>query len=120
MAIKWLPPDDPREWLNRARSNLLRAAQVVPGVYLEDLCYDAQQATEKALKAVFVHRGWAFPYTHNLTRLLAMLEQSGLQVPKYVRRRLKRRHMTCLAQTCPRKAMGMAPGVTNRRSVPPR
>jgi uncharacterized protein len=29
------PPDDPREWLNRARSNLRRAAVPAEGVYLE-------------------------------------------------------------------------------------
>ena len=46
------PPDDPREWINRARSNLIKAANRVPGVYLEDLCFDAQQAAEKAVKAL--------------------------------------------------------------------
>ena len=56
MARKRLPPDDPREWLNRARSNLARARKMIPGVYLEDLCFDAQQGTEKAIKAVFVRR----------------------------------------------------------------
>jgi hypothetical protein len=42
------PPDDPREWINRARSNLVRAQAMLPGVYLqvEDLCFDAQQAAE--------------------------------------------------------------------------
>ncbi len=45
------PPDDPREWLNRARSNLLLAKSEKEGVYLEDLCFDAQQAAEKAVKA---------------------------------------------------------------------
>ena len=43
------PPDDPREWLNRARSNLARAKVSVSGAYLEDLCFDAQQASEKAI-----------------------------------------------------------------------
>jgi HEPN domain-containing protein len=42
------PPDDPQEWLNRARSNLVRATAAMPDVYLEDLCFDAQQAAEKA------------------------------------------------------------------------
>jgi HEPN domain-containing protein len=86
MARKRLPPDDPREWLNRARSNLLRARRVIPGVYLEDLCFDAQQGTEKAIKAVFVHHRWTFPYTHDLTRLLGLLDRNGLKIPKYVRR----------------------------------
>ncbi len=34
------PPDDPREWLNRAKSNLIRAKNQIPGAYLEDLCFD--------------------------------------------------------------------------------
>ena len=44
------PPDDPREWLNRARSNLALAKSLVPEAYLEDLCFEAQQAAEKAIK----------------------------------------------------------------------
>jgi HEPN domain-containing protein len=86
MARKRWPPTDPREWLNRAQSNLRRARRVMSGVYLEDLCFDAQRAAEKAIKAMFVQRGLSFPYVHNLTRLLGLLEQSGLKVPKYVKR----------------------------------
>lgn len=41
----------PAAWLTRARSNLIRAQQPKPeGVLWEDLCFDAQQAAEKALK----------------------------------------------------------------------
>ena len=77
------PPTDPSEWLNRARSNLNRAkADVqVSGVYLEDLCFDAQQAAEKAIKAVLIHRGIRFPYVHDLGVLLDLLERSGATVP---------------------------------------
>ena len=50
------PRDDPREWMNRANSNLARARVMAPEVYLEDLCFDAQQAAEKALKAVMMSR----------------------------------------------------------------
>jgi len=40
----------PVEWLRRAKSNLIRAKQPKPGgVFWEDLCFDAQQAVEKAL-----------------------------------------------------------------------
>ena len=56
------PPDNPREWLNRARSNLARAEVLAPGSYLEDLCFDAQQAAEKAIKAVMIRRDINFPY----------------------------------------------------------
>jgi HEPN domain-containing protein len=52
---RW-PPDDPREWLNRARSNLNRARAELAEVYFEDLCFDAQQAAEKAIKAVLIRR----------------------------------------------------------------
>ena len=41
--------DDPSEWVSRAKSNLIRAKNRIPGVYLEDLCFDAQQAAEKAI-----------------------------------------------------------------------
>jgi HEPN domain-containing protein len=85
MARKRFPPDDPREWLNRARSNLVRARKTSPDIYLEDNCFDAQQAAEKAIKAIFIHRGERFPYTHNLADLLNRLMRNGLKVPRYVR-----------------------------------
>lgn len=47
-------PEDPEEWLNRARSNLIQAGAHQPGVYLEDLCFQTQQAAEKALKALLL------------------------------------------------------------------
>jgi HEPN domain-containing protein len=84
MGRKRYPPTDPREWLNRAKANLARASQVDPGGYLEDLCFDAQQAAEKATKAAFIHRGLHFPYVHNLKELLQLLNRGGLKVPKYV------------------------------------
>jgi HEPN domain-containing protein len=85
MTRKRFPPDDPREWLNRARSNLAHARIVTPEVLLEDLCFDAQQAAEKAVKAVFIHRDEEFPYVHNLKNLLTLLARNGLKIPKYVR-----------------------------------
>ena len=38
--------------------------------YLEDLCFGAQQAAEKAIKAVMISRNIDFPYVHNLALLL--------------------------------------------------
>jgi HEPN domain-containing protein len=57
------PPDDPREWIIRTRGNLVRALAVLPGVYLQvkNLCFDAQQAAEKAIKAALIARGVIFP-----------------------------------------------------------
>ncbi len=56
MPRKRFDPGDPREWLNRAYSSLLQAQDQRSGIYLEDLCFQAQQATEKAVKAVLLHR----------------------------------------------------------------
>lgn len=81
---RW-PPDDPREWVNRAQSNLLRARTRIPGVFLEDLCFDAQQAAEKAIKAVLIARGIAFPYIHDLAELLTRLELAGEVLPASVK-----------------------------------
>lgn len=78
-------PDDPREWLNRARSNLALARSRVPGAYLEDLCFEAQQAAEKAIKAVLIRRGIDFPYVHDLARLLTLLEEAGTALPESIR-----------------------------------
>ena len=78
------PPEDPREWMNRARSNLVRAKDRTPGAYLEDLCFDAQQAAEKAIKAVMIKRGIGFPYVHDLARLLSLLKEAGEVIPDAV------------------------------------
>jgi len=86
MPPERFPPDDPREWLNRARSNLSRAKARIPEVYLEDLCFDAQQAAEKAIKGLLIKKNVAFPYVHDIAHLLALLEQIGEQVPESVRR----------------------------------
>jgi HEPN domain-containing protein len=85
MPPERFPPDDPREWLNRARSNLSRAKAKIPEVYLEDLCFDAQQAAEKAIKAVLLKKGVTFPYIHDLARLLTLLEEAGEEIPASVR-----------------------------------
>lgn len=81
------PPDDPREWLNRAQSNLAKArsASGTPEVYLEDLCFDAQQAAEKAIKAVLIHLNVRFPYVHDLAQLLALIEGAGQSVSEPIR-----------------------------------
>ena len=84
MTPKRLPPDDPREWLNRVRANLARAKTPLADGYLEDFCFDAQQAGEKAIKAVFISRHERFPFIHDLEKLLGILDQNGLNIPKYI------------------------------------
>lgn len=57
---------------------------VSPGIYLEDLCFDAQQAAEKALKALLLSRNLPFPFTHDLSRLLSEVEVNGIEVPEEI------------------------------------
>jgi HEPN domain-containing protein len=45
------------------------------------LCFHAPQAAEKALKAIYLHRGWTFPYVHDLEKLLTGLRDNGLTPP---------------------------------------
>ena len=54
-------------------------------MYLEDLCFDAQQAAEKAIKALLLARGVEFPYVHDIGLLLTLLEDAGEPVPETVR-----------------------------------
>ena len=76
----------PAEWFRRATSNLIRAQQPRPeGVCWEDLCFDAQQAVEKALKALLVHYNLPFRHVHDIAELLTLLEQSDVSLPEDVR-----------------------------------
>lgn len=85
MQLERFPPNDPREWLNRARGNLALARVEPSGVYREDLCFNAQQAAEKAIKGLLLHRGIPFPYIHDLAELLRLLEREGEDIPSRVR-----------------------------------
>jgi len=82
MKGKKRSPDNPDEWLRRAESSLALAGAKTPGVLYEDLCYQAQQAAEKALKAVFVARKIPYPYTHDINALLSALGHQGLTIPE--------------------------------------
>jgi HEPN domain-containing protein len=87
MPPKRRSPDDPIEWLDRAKNNLEMAkAGTSPRItYLEDPCFEAQQAAEKAIKALLLHLGVRFPYTHDLADLLDLIKKAGKAVPKQVK-----------------------------------
>lgn len=84
MPPNYRDPTQAAEWLRRARSNLARAraGRSAPEVLYEDLCFDSQQAAEKAIKAVLVHRQISFPKTHDIIDLLTILQRSGIEVPQ--------------------------------------
>jgi HEPN domain-containing protein len=79
-----MPPDSvvpgtPEDWLRHAASDLALASQTPsPGVLYETLCYHAQQAAEKSLKAVLVSRDVEFPYTHDIARLVTVVQDAGI------------------------------------------
>jgi HEPN domain-containing protein len=77
----------PEDWLRRAKGNLARAKQTKPkDAFWEDLCFDAQQAAEKAIKAVLVFRQLEFRKTHDLRGLLTLLDSSGYPIPEEIRK----------------------------------
>jgi len=80
-------PTDPRAWLLRAKGNLNLAEKggLLKGILFEDLCFNAQQAAEKALKAVCLAQGMDVPKTHSLVHLMDILEAGGIDIPKNVR-----------------------------------
>lgn len=84
MRTRW-SPDNPLEWLNRARSSMNLANAQNDEVYLEDLCYQAQQAAEKAIKAIFISLKVSFPYSHDIHHLLTLLEDEGIDIPASIK-----------------------------------
>ncbi|MBA7707324.1 hypothetical protein ES703_116194 [subsurface metagenome] len=69
-------PGSPADWLRYARSDLELARVTRPDeVLFEGLCFHAQQAAEKALKAVLIAKGVPPPKTHNIRTLLDLLPQ---------------------------------------------
>jgi HEPN domain-containing protein len=72
-----------RIWLKRAKSNLqiAKAGKVFEDILYEDLCFDCEQAVEKALKALLVSIDVSFPRTHSIGHLIELIEEQNIQVP---------------------------------------
>jgi HEPN domain-containing protein len=70
-----MPPDerggDPHAWLNAAREHLSVAGNTDDPVRVR--CFCGQRAVELSLKAVLIHGGIEFPYTHTLEFLVKLM-----------------------------------------------
>ena len=65
-----------RRWLSKARTDLTLASVILeqgPDMDPWVCCFHAQQAAEKALKAVLVAQGVEPPFIHNLVALQALM-----------------------------------------------
>jgi len=61
-----------------------------PGTFSAEIFgFHVQQAVEKALNAWLCSLGVAFPRTHDLDELGALLEEAGQEIPKYLHRLLE-------------------------------
>lgn len=68
--------NDYKEWFNRAKSCLTIAKSYKDeNVYLEDLCFNAQQSVEKALKGFIYFLGLKPPKTHFLNELIQIISK---------------------------------------------
>jgi HEPN domain-containing protein len=64
------------EWIERAKSSLeLAQAKIIRYIYYEDLCYQSQQAAEKALKGLLIYYGIEPEFTHNIEILLKEIKK---------------------------------------------
>lgn len=86
MPPERFPPGSAQDWLARAKGDLsLSRIDLPDGAFFEDLCFHAQQAAEKALKAVYVHHKLNFRYIHDLAELINDLEKHHFIIPEIVK-----------------------------------
>ena len=70
--------NEARHWLEYAQANLGAARKVADAGYFNPSLQDAQQAVEKALKAVMIVAGIGFKKTHSIREIKAVLCSKGL------------------------------------------
>ena len=64
------------EWIGRAKSSLeLAQAKIIHYIQYEDLCYQLQQAVEKALKGLLIYYNVEPEFTHNIELLINELKK---------------------------------------------
>lgn len=72
--------DSARQWLAFAEEDLACAHLVADSGYLNPALQNAQQAVEKALKALILDKELAFRKTHSIQELRDLVSAAGLDV----------------------------------------
>lgn len=72
-----------RELLGLAQDDLVAAEALLDVAAVSDAIFGfhAQQAVEKAFKAVLAGRGVTFPFTHNIGLLMTLVDDAGILAP---------------------------------------
>jgi HEPN domain-containing protein/predicted nucleotidyltransferase len=78
----------PHWWLEHAQKDLALAQLAYESDldFAQQVCFQSQQAAEKAIKAVLLERNVDIPYTHELKDLVKEVTSRGLSVPPDVAR----------------------------------
>jgi HEPN domain-containing protein len=77
------------EWIERAKGSLeIAQVKIVGHIHYEDLCFQAQQAVEKATKGLLIFYGVEPEFTHNIEILLTELEKFTM-IPQNVQQAMK-------------------------------
>lgn len=80
------PLGSPEDWLAHAESDLdlAKIARDRKSVLPEQVCFHAQQAAEKSLKAILLFKQVEFPLTHDIEELIELAAQNGLALPEEI------------------------------------
>jgi HEPN domain-containing protein len=78
----WLA--SPKDWIAHAQSDLKmgQLGREDGEIMFEQVCFHAQQAVEKAMKAVLLARKVDFPLTHDLEALMDIGQKAGITIPE--------------------------------------
>jgi HEPN domain-containing protein len=91
-------PAEPRfrAWLAQARADAEHAGYALDGGFHAHSCYSAQQAVEKALKALLLVSGSEIGRTHSVVGLRRALAEAGVEVPEAILSRSEAQDLTRL------------------------
>jgi len=72
--------DDPLSWVTKAEEDWITANTMMKRrkVFTGVVCYHFQQCAEKYIKAIIIHKGSAFPKTHDLNALSDICDANGI------------------------------------------